>query len=75
MTADADGYRIGATVVDTRGGGMGMTDAVGVTRRKDRGRYLIQGAASGMRWWADQADLRIATAEERQEYGLGEAGG
>ncbi|MFE0041920.1 hypothetical protein [Streptomyces albireticuli] len=41
MTADADGYRIGATVVYTRGG------VVGVTRQRDRGRYLIKGAASG----------------------------
>ncbi|ARZ68900.1 hypothetical protein SMD11_3260 [Streptomyces albireticuli] len=72
MTYQTEGYRIGATVVGTRGGAAGMPDVVGVTRRRDRSRYLVKGAASGLRWWAEQADLRIATAEERQEYGLGE---
>lgn len=70
MTYQADGYRIGAPVVVTRGPG----DIVAVIRERDRARYRIESVASGRRWWVDPIDLRIATAEERRAAGLGEGG-
>ncbi|UQI46699.1 hypothetical protein M1P56_21270 [Streptomyces sp. HU2014] len=69
MNHQTGGYRIGATVVDTRGG------VEAVVQERDRGRYLIKAMWSGRQWWADQSELRAVTAEERLTLGLRETDG
>ncbi|MBB5121060.1 hypothetical protein AF335_20330 [Streptomyces eurocidicus] len=69
MKHQGDGYRIGATVVDTRG------DVEAVVQKRDRGRYLIKGLWGGRQWWADSSELRAVTAEERLTLRLPEVGG
>ncbi|MBB5119608.1 hypothetical protein AF335_28140 [Streptomyces eurocidicus] len=70
MTHKADGYPIGAPVVDTRG------SVVAVTRERDVNlrRYWVRSALTGREWWAQADDLRPATAEEREESGTQKGG-